>query len=114
MTNYNETVAHQIENAINTSFSPTAEAYNFVLNAHRHLQNQMAKFCIEYLLMLGEVRITHQYDERNENAAELGWELKTIMENDMALDTSNWEIQRALQNHKSNEDKKHPELGKFL
>lgn len=76
MNNYNESAAHKIEDVINdTSFSPTEQAYNFAIHAHRYLQSQMTKFCIEYLFMLGEMHETGQFDERNEIAVNLGDEL---------------------------------------
>lgn len=71
-----KTTSLELEKTFNKYYNSSAElAYRFATTAHRAIQEDAAHFAIEYLLMLGEMYHSGQYDVRNEFAAKLGSEI---------------------------------------
>lgn len=66
----------ELEKLFNQYFHSSENlAYRFATTAHRAIQEDVARFAIEYLFMLGEMYHSGQYDGRNETAAKLGSEI---------------------------------------
>ena len=101
-------ISQQLENLFNSSFVSSEElAYQFATTAHRAIQEDVARFAIEYLFMLGEMHDSYQFDGRNENAAKLGSEIlqcaRAVENNDP---DNEFQILRfRVKNHKANAEK---------
>ena len=101
-------ISQQLENLFNSSFVSSEElAYQFATTAHRAIQEDVARFAIEYLFMLGEMHDSYQYDGRNENAAKLGSEILTCASSLQNNDPDNefQMLRYRLKCHQQNADK---------
>lgn len=64
---YNKAIAKQIEDAINNmSCSPNQVAEYMAHNAHRYLQQEFGKICLEFIRLKAKDYKDGRYDGRNE------------------------------------------------